>query len=142
MKQVAELLESKGREVWTIAPDDKVYAAIESMAKHGIGALLVMEGDRLVGILSERDYARKVILADKSSKETPVRAIMTSKVICCTPDRSIEECMAVMTERKIRHLPIVEGTKVLGVVSIGDLVKTIIAEQKHAIEQLERYVSG
>jgi CBS domain-containing protein len=137
-----DLLEVKGRDVKSIAPDARVYAAIEAMAKHGVGALLVMADDRLVGIVSERDYARKVILANRASKETPVSMIMTSKVICCAPSRTIEEGMAIMTQRKIRHLPILEGAKVVGVVSIGDLVKAIIAEQQHTIEELERYVSG
>ncbi|HMR06020.1 MAG TPA: CBS domain-containing protein [Polyangiaceae bacterium] len=142
MTTLSELLATKGRDVMSIAPDDSVFSAIEAMAKHGVGALLVMDDDKLVGIVSERDDARKVILAGRSSKETPVRAIMSSKVICAEPSRTIQEGMAIMTERKIRHLPVLEGAKVVGVVSIGDLVKAIIAAQKHTIEQLERYVSG
>jgi CBS domain-containing protein len=142
MNTIAELLETKGREVRSIEPDAQVYRAIEAMAAHGIGSLLVMEGDALVGIMTERDYARKVILQGKSSRDTPVKAIMTTKVICCAPSSSIDECMAVMTERKVRHLPVLHENRVVGVVSIGDLVKTIIAQQKHVIEELERYVSG
>lgn len=142
MTTVAQLLDSKERHIWFIGPNDFVYDAIKLMAEKGIGALLVMEGDSLVGILSERDYARKVILKGKSSKKTPVVDIMTRDVLFARPDQNVEECMALMTEKHIRHLPIMEGKKVVGMISIGDLVKTIIAEQKFTIEQLEHYISG
>lgn len=142
MTTVAQLLDSKDRLIWFIGPNDFVYDAIKLMAEKGIGALLVMEGDSLVGILSERDYARKVILKGKSSKKTPVVDIMTKDVLFARPDQNVEECMALMTERHIRHLPVMEGKQVVGMISIGDLVKTIIAEQKFTIEQLEHYISG
>ena len=142
MTAVKQLLDSKGNDVWSINPDDTVYDAIESMADKSVGALLVMKGPKLVGIISERDYARKVILQGKSSRDTPVKDIMTAKVLCARLDQSIEECMALMTDKHIRHLPVVEDGKVMGMLSLGDLVKTIIAEQQHTIEQLEHYISG
>lgn len=141
MNTARDILERKGRAVWSVRPDAPVFAAIESMASHGVGALLVMDGERLVGIVSERDYARKVILQGKSSKDTPVRDIMTSRVAYGTLDTTIEQCMAIMTQQRIRHLPILDGGRVAGVLSIGDLVKTIIAEQKFVIEELVRYVN-
>ena len=139
---VTRLLDSKERHIWSIEPSDSVFDAIKLMAEKGIGALLVMEGESLVGILSERDYARKVILKGKSSKKTPVADIMTKDVLFARPEHNVEECMALMTEKHIRHLPVVEGKQVVGMISIGDLVKTIIAEQKFTIEQLEHYISG
>jgi len=142
MKTVGELLDEKGRSVWSIGPDASVLDSIREMAEKGCGALAVMEGPHLVGIISERDYARKVILMGRQSKETPVRDIMTSKVVCCRPERSIEECMAVMSDKKIRHLPIHDGETVVGMVSLGDLVKAVIAEQKFVINQLESYIQG
>lgn len=142
MKKVKDILETKGRDIWSIEPGALVYDAMKLMADKGIGALLVMEGQRLVGIISERDYARKVILQGRSSRSTNVEEIMTSRVVYTEPDRNIEECMALMTEKRIRHLPVVEGGQVCGVISIGDLVKAIIAEQKFIIEQLERYISS
>lgn len=142
MKKVKDILEIKGRDIWSIEPGALVYDAMKLMADKGIGALLVMEGQRLVGIISERDYARKVILQGRSSRSTNVEEIMTSRVVYTEPDRNIEECMALMTEKRIRHLPVVEGGQVCGVISIGDLVKAIIAEQKFIIEQLERYISS
>ena len=142
MRTVRELLEQKGHEIFSVAPDTSVFDAIKLMADKGVGALVVLEGGKLAGILSERDYARKVILMGRSSRETPVRDIMTSRVVCAHPDRQIDECMAVMTDKRIRHLPIHDGEKLVGVVSIGDLVKTIIAEQKFVIAQLESYISG
>ncbi len=142
MKTVNDLLDTKGRDIWAIAPDAPVFDAIKLMADHSIGAVLVMEGNRLAGILSERDYARKVILQNRASKDTPVRTIMTPKVVCAAGDHTIEQCMAVMTERKIRHLPVLDRDRVVGVVSIGDLVKARVAEQEHVIEELERYVAG
>ena len=142
MTTVEKLLDSKERHIWSIEPNSFVYDAIKLMAEKGIGALVVMEGERLVGILSERDYARKVILKGKSSKKTPVADIMTKDVLFARPEQNVEECMAVMTEKHIRHLPVMDGRQVVGMISIGDLVKTIIAEQKFTIEQLEHYISG
>jgi CBS domain-containing protein len=139
---VARVLASKGPDVWSIAPDATVYEAIALMAQRGVGALLVMEGDRLVGIVSERDYARKVILQDRSSRDTLVSTIMTKDVVSVRPDHSIEACMALMTEKRIRHLPVVDGEQVIGILSIGDLVKYIIADRELLIEQLEGYITG
>jgi CBS domain-containing protein len=142
MRKVRDILETKGRDVWSIEPGASVYDAMKLMADKGIGALLVMEGQKLVGIISERDYARKVILQGRSSPTTEVREIMTPRVVYAEPDRNVEECMALMTEKRVRHLPVMEQGQVCGVISIGDLVKAIIAEQKFIIEQLERYISG
>jgi CBS domain-containing protein len=142
MKTVAHILDGKGQEVWAVAPTDTVYSALELMAEKGVGAVLVMDGARLAGIISERDYARKVILMDRSSKVTPVADIMTTRVSVVSPDRSVEECMALMTDMHIRHLPVVSGEEVVGVVSIGDIVKAAISEREFMIEQLERYITG
>ena len=142
MKRVKDILETKGHDVWCIEPSAWVYDAMKLMADRGVGALLVMEGPKLVGIISERDYARKIILQGRASRSTEVREIMTSRVVYTEPERNIEECMALMTEKRIRHLPVVEAGQVCGVISIGDLVKAIIAEQKFIIEQLERYISS
>jgi len=142
MNTIGQLLEAKGHDVWSLGPDASVYEAIELMAEKGVGALMVMEGPRLVGVVSERDYARKLILKGHSSKRTPVSEIMTTRVVYSQPGLTIEECMALMTDKRIRHLPILADDRVIGVVSIGDLVKAIIAEQRFIIEQLERYISG
>ena len=142
MKTVAHILADKGTDVYAVAPTDTVYQALELMAEKSLGAVLVMEGEALVGILSERDYARKVILMDRSSRHTPVADIMTSRVSVVSPERSVEECMALMTDKKFRHLPVVEGDRVVGVVSVGDVVKAAISEREFMIEQLERYISG
>jgi len=142
MKSVRQLLEGKGTEVYTVEPDASVYDALGLMAAKEIGALLVVDGDKPVGLISERDYARKVILKGHSSRELRVRDIMTHRVICTRPEETLEECMAVMTDKRIRHLPVLANGKVVGLVSIGDLVKAIIAEQQFVIEQLESYVSG
>ncbi|HLQ86438.1 MAG TPA: CBS domain-containing protein [Salinisphaeraceae bacterium] len=142
MKKVRALLEGKSGNVWSVSPNDSVYDAIAMMAEKNIGAVLVMEEDKLVGVMSERDYARKVILAGHSSKETSVSAVMTERVIFVKPHETVEECMALMTERRIRHLPVMEEGKLLGVVSIGDLVKAVISEQQFMIEQLENYITG
>lgn len=142
MKSITQLLDSKGRQVWSVGPESSVLDALARLAEKDIGALLVMEGDRLVGIFSERDYARKVILEGKSSRDTPVRDIMTAEVLCGRPTQTVAECMALMTEKRIRHLPIVEDGVVEGMISIGDLVKAIIAEQAFVIEQLEHYIQG
>lgn len=142
MKSVRDILEVKGRDVWSIGPKESVYEAMKLMAEKGVGALLVMEGKELVGIISERDYARKVILQGRSSQTTEVHEIMTSRVAYAELDQNIEECMAVMTEKRIRHLPVINAGRVEGVISIGDLVKSIISEQKFIIEQLERFIKG
>ena len=142
MTTVAQLLDSKGRDVWSIHPQGSVYEAIEVMADKGVGALLVMKNDQLVGIISERDYARKVILKGKSSKKTSVSDIMTKDVLFAQPQQGVEECMALMTDKRIRHLPVIENKQVIGMISLGDLVKTIIADQQFTIQQLEQYISG
>ena len=140
MKTLKQLLEAKGREVYTIEPGARVFDALKLMADKGVGALIVTEGGRISGVISERDYARKVILLGKSSHELQVRDIMTSKVITVDPGQSVEECMALMTEKRIRHLPVTEGERLVGVLSIGDLVKEVIAAQRQTIEQLESYI--
>jgi len=142
MKTVSTLLQSKGGDVWSVSPGTMVYDALALMAEKNVGALLVVEGDRLVGIFSERDYARKVILHGKSSRQTPVGEIMTSKVVYVRPEQTIEECMALMTDKRIRHLPVLEGDRLAGVISIGDVVKAIISEQEFMIAQLENYIAG
>jgi CBS domain-containing protein len=139
---VKEILRTKGPEVWSMAPDATVYEALELMADKNVGAVLVMDANHLVGILSERDYARKVILHGKSSKDTSVREIMTPRVVYVRPEQTAEECMALMTDKRVRHLPVLEDDQVVGVISIGDVVKNIISEQEFIIEQLERYISG
>jgi CBS domain-containing protein len=140
MKTLKQLLEGKGGNIYSIAPDARVIDALRLMAEKSVGALMVMEGGRIAGILSERDYARKVILQGKSSHDLQVRDIMTSKVITVHPGQTVEECMALMTEKRIRHLPVTEGERLIGVLSIGDLVKEVIAEQRQTIEQLESYI--
>jgi len=140
MKTLKQLLEAKGRNVYSITPDARVFDALRLMADKSVGALIVMEGGRIAGILSERDYARKVILHGKSSHDLQVREIMTSRVITVHPGQTVEECMALMTEKRIRHLPVTEGERLIGVLSIGDLVKEVIAEQQQTIQQLESYI--
>ena len=143
MKTVRELLRNKGYHVWSIGPDATVYEALTLMAGKDVGALLVLDNaGQLVGILSERDYARKIVLKGKTSRETPVREIMTEKVVWVRPDQTIEECMALMTNKRIRHLPVQEEGRLLGVISIGDVVKDIISEQEFVIAQLENYITG
>ena len=142
MRTVKQLLEDKGQHVWSVTPDSSVLEAIKEMADKQVGALLVLDHGKPVGIVSERDYARKVILQGRSSQETPVKEIMTTRVVCARPDLNVEECMAIMTDRRIRHLPVMEGDRVLGMISIGDLVKAIIADQQFMINQLERYIAG
>jgi len=143
MKSVAQILASKREQaVQSIAPSASVYDAIKLMAEKRIGALLVMEGEKVAGIITERDYARKIVLMGRSSKETPVRDIMTSAVMHVRPDQTNEECMALMTDKRVRHLPVMEDGKLVGLISIGDLVKDIISEQKFIIDQLEHYIKG
>jgi len=142
MTTVQQLLDKKGHDVSSVRPDDSVFDAIKKMADENIGSLAVMEEGKLVGIITERHYARNVILKGKMSGITPVRDIMSTRVICARPEQSVEECMAVMTERGVRHLPVLEKKLVIGMVSIGDLVKSIIGDQKFIIEQLEHYVQG
>jgi CBS domain-containing protein len=140
MTTVRHLLDGKGRALFSIEPEDPVLEAVRMMADRHVGALLVMRGTELAGILSERDYARKVVLLGRSSAETPVWQIMTSPVITVAPDNSVQDCMRLMTERRIRHLPVVDGGRVVGMISIGDLVKAVIEEQQQTIEQLETYI--
>ena len=140
MTSVRQLLDRKGRQVFSIAPGTPVLDAIRTMAERHVGALLVMEGEKLSGIVSERDYARKVILMGRSSADTPVRDIMTAAVITVQPETPVEKCMQIMTERRVRHLPVIESGRVVGMVSIGDLVKAVMAEQQQQIEQLESYI--
>ena len=142
MKTVAQILDSKGHDVWAVDPGDTVLDSLKMMADKRVGALLVMDDEKLVGIVTERDYARKVILEGKSSKQTAVRDIMSDKVLCVSPDRTVDECMALMTDKRARHLPVLDHKKVIGVVSIGDLVKAVINEQQVLIDQLQHYISG
>ncbi|HEY0309841.1 MAG TPA: CBS domain-containing protein [Luteimonas sp.] len=142
MRSVRQLLEAKAPEVFAIGPDDPVVDAIRLMADKRIGALLVMQGGKLVGIVSERDYARKVVLQGKSSRDTPVRDIMTAEVMTVGLDDTAEHCMQLVTNRRIRHLPVMDGGHVLGVVSIGDLVRAVIEDQQVELDQLQRYIAG
>lgn len=142
MLQARHLLDEKGREVHSIGPDEPVLAAIRSMAERGIGALLVLRDGRLAGIVSERDYARSIILKGRSSADTPVRDIMATEVVTVAPTDSVETCMRLCTEHRVRHLPVLDDGRVVGVLSIGDLVKAVISEQSAHIEQLQRYIAG
>ena len=142
MVTVRQILKNKGTQAWSTEPQVTVFAALQLMAEKDIGALLVLADEKLVGIFSERDYARKVILHGKTSAETRVSEIMTTGVVTVRPDQTIGECMALMTEKRFRHLPVVEGDQVMGVISIGDVVKAIISDQQFVIKQLESYISG
>jgi len=143
MKTAAQILGTKADStVYSIVPTATVFDAVTLMAQKGIGALLVTEGEKIVGIVTERDYARKTILMGRASKETPVHVIMTSEVMYVRPNQTSEECMAIMTENRVRHLPVIDNGKLIGLLSIGDLVKDIISEQRFTIEQLEHYIMG
>ena len=139
---IGEILHNKGTSVWSIAPEVMVYDAIQMMADKNIGALLVTEGGKLIGIISERDYTRKIALKGKSSKETPVKDILSEQVVRVSPSHTVEHCMRLMTEHRIRHLPVLDGDKIVGVISIGDLVNWIISAQTNTINQLQTYISG
>ena len=140
MKTVKQLVDEKPNKLLSITPSMSVFEALQKMAEFDVGALVILDEGRLVGIFSERDYARKLILHGKSSKETRVEEIMTTRVVCIGPDRSVEECMALMTDKRVRHLPVLEDKKVVAVISIGDVVREMIDDQKHTIEQLEQYI--
>jgi CBS domain-containing protein len=142
METIDDLLRTKGRKVWSIAPDASVYEAVALMADKDIGALMVMEGGKPLGLITERDYSRNVILKGRSSKDTAIKEVMTAPVIGVHPDQRLEECMAIMTEKRVRHLPVMNGKELVGIVSIGDLVKAVIAEQKFVIDQLMSYITS
>jgi len=142
MKTIKEVLRDKGRAVWTIDADATVLDALKLMADKEIGALMVLEGGQIAGVMSERDYARKVVLHGRSSKDTPVREIMTRKVLYVRPEQTVEESMALMTEKHVRHMPVLDGDQMIGMVSIGDIVKSIISEQQFLISHLENYIRG
>ncbi len=142
MRTVRQLLDTKSPEIHSIGPDAPVIDAIRLMAERRVGALLVMEGPRLVGMLSERDYARKIVLQGRSSKDTPVREIMTAEVVSVSPQDNTDQCMQLVTDSRIRHLPVVENGQVIGVISIGDLVKAVIEEQRQELDHLQRYIAS
>ncbi len=142
MTTVRQLLDQKGRKIWSIHPDTTVFAAVAEMAEKDIGSLVVMDSDELVGIITERHYARNVVLKGKTSPATLVRDIMERHVIIARPEQSVEQCMALISEKRVRHLPVLEGEKPIGMVSIGDLVKSIVGDQKFIIDQLEHYIHG
>jgi CBS domain-containing protein len=142
MITIRDVLQEKGNQTWTVFPDTMVFDALKLMAEKNIGALIVLDGEKIVGIFSERDYARKIILHGKSSRETTVREIMTTNVVGVRPAQSMEDCMVLMTDKRIRHLPVVEGEKLIGMISIGDVVKAIISDKDFLIQQLEHYITG
>jgi len=142
VKKIRELLNDKGTEVWSIAPTKSVYDALALMAEKNIGAVPVMDQDRLLGIISERDYTRCGVLKGRAAKDTLVSDIMTSRPVCVRPEQTVDECMALMTDKRVRHLPVVENDRVVGLISIGDVVKATISEQQFIIKQLELYISG
>lgn len=143
MTTVREVLDRKGRNVFAVGPEAPVYRALELMSEKHVGALMVLDEDRhLIGVVSERDYARKIALQGKSSKDTPVRDIMTTKLFCVTPKDNVEQCMALMTDKSVRHLPVLDGERLDGVISIGDVVKSMLSQQEFIIEQLEHFIHG
>src|ERR1700746_2670547 len=142
MNFVAEILKAKGRDVWTVSSDSTVYDALQEMADKNVGALLVVEDDKLVGVFSERDYARKVILHGKASKDTLVKEIMSTEMFWVRPDQTVAGCMELMTNKRIRHLPVLDEGRLVGVISIGDVVKAIISEKEFEIQQLEQYITS
>ena len=142
MTTVRQLLDQKGRKIWSIPPQATVFDAVAKMAEKDVGSLVVMDGDELVGIITERHYARNVVLKGKTSPATPVRDIMERHVIIARPEQSVEQCMALISEKRVRHLPVLEGEKPIGMVSIGDLVKSTVGDQKFMIDQLEHYIHG
>jgi CBS domain-containing protein len=142
MKSVAAILNSKGPDIWSVVSSDTIFNAVQLMADKNIGSLLVMDDDKLVGIVTERDYARKVILEGKSSKDSTVNEVMVTHMLCVSPEQTVDECMALMTDKRVRHLPVLHEKRVVGVVSIGDLVKAVISEQQVIIEQLQDYIHG
>ena len=142
MTTVRDILRTKGNQIWSVSPHATVFFALELMAEKNVGALVVLDEQDVVGMFSERDYARKIILKGKASKETSVEEIMTSEVTTVRPGQSVDECMALMTEKRIRHLPVIEGEKLVGLISIGDVVKALIAEREFVIKQLENYITG
>jgi CBS domain-containing protein len=141
VQTATEILRSKGNDVWSVKPDDTILNAIKLMATHEVGALLVMDDDKLIGIVSERDYARKVALEDRSSNDALVSEIMSTRVLCARPEQTVKECLALMSDKRARHLPVLDHKKVIGVISIGDLVKSIIADQQFEIEALQYYIT-
>ena len=142
MRSVKDILQEKGTRVYSISPDANVYEALQMMAEKNVGALMVMEGDTVAGLISERDYARKIVLKGRFSKDVPVREIMTADVIRITPDVDVEECMELMTDKRVRHLPVFKNERLIGIISIGDIVKAIIEHKEEIIEQLEAYIKG
>jgi len=142
MITVSQILKDKGNKVWTVAPEARVFDALKLMAEKSVGALLVVDKEQVVGIISERDYARKVILKGKSSADTPVRDIMTPRIFGVHPDTKAEECLALMTDKHVRHLPVFDKDRLVGVISIGDVVKAVVSQQKVLIAHLENYISG
>lgn len=142
MESIAKLLQHKGGDVWSVAPEVAVYDAVALMAEKEVGALPVLRGEQLVGIVSERDYARKIILQGRSSRETTVAEVMTERVIYARPAQSVDECMALMTDKRVRHMPVLDGERLVGIISLGDLAKAVISEQQFVIEQLENYIHG
>ena len=142
MKTVRDILRKKGYEIWSVSPTTRIYETLQLMDEKNVGAVLVLDSGSLVGVFSERDYARKVVLKGRSSKKTPVGDAMTSPVTCVRPEQPIEECMALMSDKRVRHLPVIENNQLTAVISIGDVVQEIISEQEFIIEQLENYITG